>query len=330
MAPPARRDVYFSSGDARCHAWLYLPEAPSADDGPPPVIVMAHGLGAIKALRLGAFAERFQEAGYACLVFDYRHFGDSDGEPRELLSIPRQREDWRAAVTCARSLPEVDGSRVVLWGTSFGGGHAIATAAADHSIAAAIAQCPFTDGIASARQISPRGSARLGVAGAGGHPDRRERRSDPTVTSETYLHRARDRRRLSSVVDGPVDGRAPSNADAVTVPEGGRGAAAVPPRGVVAVAAGVAGHSASHPAGHVGCADVDACVGDRRAAAVGRPAVGSWGVGETRGRNDEDGARRQDQEGLVHVRQLPMRSATTPPKGARARGFEATPALPSA
>ena len=161
----ARHDLYFTSGTDRCHAWLYLPKA-AADPGPPPVIVMAHGLGAVKVLRLSAFAERFQAAGYACLVFDYRHFGDSEGEPRELLSINRQREDWRAAVAHARTLSEVDPDRVVLWGTSFGGGHAIATAAADHSVAAAIAQCPFTDGLASARQISALGSARLGVAAA--------------------------------------------------------------------------------------------------------------------------------------------------------------------
>src|SRR6478735_2776181 len=111
----ARRELYFPSGTDRCHAWLYLPNA--GVGGLPPVIVMAHGLGAIKALRLSAFAERFQAAGYACLVFDYRHFGDSEGEPRELLSIDRQRDDWRAAVAHARTLPEVDADRVVLWGT---------------------------------------------------------------------------------------------------------------------------------------------------------------------------------------------------------------------
>lgn len=164
MPLPSRRDLYFPSSGARCHAWLYMPEAPSSGAAAPPVIVMAHGLGAIKTLRLGAFAERFQAAGYACLVFDYRHFGDSEGTPRELLSIRRQREDWQAAVRFARSLSEVDGDRVVLWGTSFGGGHAIATAAADGDVAAAIAQCPFTDGVASARQITPRGSARLAAA----------------------------------------------------------------------------------------------------------------------------------------------------------------------
>jgi hypothetical protein len=163
---PSRRDVHFLSGDDRCHAWLFLPPPSSPQVAPPPVIVMAHGLGAVKTLRLAAFAERFQAAGYACLVFDYRHFGDSDGEPRELLSIRRQREDWRAAVAFARTLPEVDGGRLVLWGTSFGGGHAIATAASDDGVAATIAQCPFTDGLASARQISPRGTLRLAAAAA--------------------------------------------------------------------------------------------------------------------------------------------------------------------
>lgn len=161
---PRREDVTFVSGDARCHAWLYLPVPVSPHSGAPPVIVMAHGLGAVKALRLSAFAERFQAAGYACVVFDYRHFGESEGEPRELLSIRRQREDWRAAVAFARTLPEVDGKRVILWGTSFGGGHVIATAAGDPDVVAAIAQCPFTDGLASARQISAAGSARLAAA----------------------------------------------------------------------------------------------------------------------------------------------------------------------
>jgi pimeloyl-ACP methyl ester carboxylesterase len=164
---PERRELRFTSGTDRCHAWLYMP--PPAEAGTPPVLVMAHGLGAVKELRLGAFAERFQAAGYACLVFDYRYFGDSDGEPRELLSIRRQREDWRAAVAFARSLPHIDHDRVVLWGTSFGGGHAIATAADDHAVVAAIAQCPFTDGLASARKISPRGTARLAAAAAKDH-----------------------------------------------------------------------------------------------------------------------------------------------------------------
>ncbi len=162
-----RSELYFQSGDARCHGWLYMPDGASSE-ARPPIIVMAHGLGAVKALRLSAFAERFQAKGYACLVFDYRHFGESEGEPRELLSLDRQREDWRAAVAFARSLSEVDTERVVVWGTSFGGGHAIVTAADDADIVAAIAQCPFTDGLASARQALAEWQCPAGCRGGEG------------------------------------------------------------------------------------------------------------------------------------------------------------------
>ena len=115
----------------------------------------------MKALRLDAFAERFRNAGYACLVFDYRHFGDSSGEPRELLAIDRQLEDWRAAVAFARCLPECDADRVILWGTSFAGGHVTITAADDPRIAAVIAQNPFTDGRASAMTLNVKSVARV-------------------------------------------------------------------------------------------------------------------------------------------------------------------------
>ncbi|MBC9250933.1 alpha/beta hydrolase [Pseudomonas alcaligenes] len=144
---PKRSDVRFPSADgASCGAWLYLPDATK----PAPIIVMGHGLGSVRTMRLEVYAERFQAAGYACLVFDYRHFGDSDGLPRQLLDVKKQLQDWKAAVAYARSLKEVDGNQVIIWGTSFGGGHVLATAADDPQISAVIAQCPFTDGPASA------------------------------------------------------------------------------------------------------------------------------------------------------------------------------------
>ncbi|MFI9374430.1 alpha/beta hydrolase [Streptomyces parvulus] len=146
-----RTDVTFASGSDFCHAWLYTPAAPEGDQAPTvrPIVVMAHGLGGVKEERLDAFADRFNAAGYLCLVFDYRHFGASGGEPRQLLDVNRQREDWRAAVAYARTLETADPERVVVWGTSFGGGHVIVTAAKDQRIAAAISQCPFTNGLAS-------------------------------------------------------------------------------------------------------------------------------------------------------------------------------------
>jgi fermentation-respiration switch protein FrsA (DUF1100 family) len=85
---------------------------------------MAHGFGAERTWRLPAFAERFAEHGLATLFFDYRSFGDSDGEPRNLVSPRRHVADWAAAVDHARSLSGVDGDRLALWGTSFWGGPA--------------------------------------------------------------------------------------------------------------------------------------------------------------------------------------------------------------
>ncbi len=153
-----REDVTFVSGGVVCAAWLYRPED---IDRAAPVVVMAHGLGGVREMRLDAFAERFAAAGYACLVFDYRHFGASEGEPRQLLSIRRQRQDWAAAVAFARTLPGLDPDRVVLWGTSFSGGHVLAVAAGDPRIAAVVSQCPFTDGLASSLAVPPLTSLRL-------------------------------------------------------------------------------------------------------------------------------------------------------------------------
>jgi len=138
-----------------------VPDGPGAA----PVIIMAHGLGAIRGMRLDTYAERFCAAGYACLVFDYRHFGDSDGAPRQLLDINRQLDDWAAAISFARNLDSIDHRRIILWGTSFGGGHVIIAAARDPQIAAVVSQCPFTDGPASVRTMPIRSAAALTVLG---------------------------------------------------------------------------------------------------------------------------------------------------------------------
>ena len=74
-----REDLTFPSGEDTCAAWLYRPDGA---EGPVPCIVMAHGFTATREDRLPAYAERFAAAGMAVLLFDYRHFGDSTGEPR--------------------------------------------------------------------------------------------------------------------------------------------------------------------------------------------------------------------------------------------------------
>jgi fermentation-respiration switch protein FrsA (DUF1100 family) len=156
-----RTDVVFSSGGVDCAAWLYQPDG----EGPHPMVVMAHGFSATRDQRLDAYAERFRTAGLGVLLFDYRHFGASGGEPRQLLDIGRQQADFRAAVAYARATDWVDSARVALFGSSFSGGHVLVVAARDAQIAAVVAQCPFTDGLASLPKLGVRNIVLATIAG---------------------------------------------------------------------------------------------------------------------------------------------------------------------
>jgi uncharacterized protein len=114
---------------------------------------MAHGFGGTKDSGLLPFAGAMAEAGLDVLLFDYRCFGESSGEPRQFAWPARHREDYRAAVDFARGLEGVDPERIVLWGTSWSGGHAVYVAAEDPRILAVISQSPDFDGISTLRNI---------------------------------------------------------------------------------------------------------------------------------------------------------------------------------
>jgi alpha-beta hydrolase superfamily lysophospholipase len=155
-----REDLEFDSGGDACAAWLY----PASGGGTAnPIVVMAHGLSGTRRDGLGPFAERFAAAGIAAMVFDHRGFGDSGGE-RDLFDPRRQLGDWRAAIAFARSLPGVDARRVATFGSSMGGGNALAAAAGDADVAAAISQVPFLDMVRQAHRSSPLVTARMLVA----------------------------------------------------------------------------------------------------------------------------------------------------------------------
>lgn len=156
-----RTETSFLSDGIRCAATVFRP---TAQDVPRPAIVMAHGFGTPRALRLYAYAEKFVAAGYVVMVFDYRHFGDSDGEPRQLLDVPRQLTDWRHAVEFTRTLDGVHSNRIVGWGTSFAGGHVLTLAGSGVRFAAVIAQVPHVDGIAAVRAVGFRHTLRVGPA----------------------------------------------------------------------------------------------------------------------------------------------------------------------
>jgi len=141
-AHPNRQDVSFQVAGVEVAAWLYLPDDLNTAV---PCIVMNHGFGATKEDALEPYAARFQEAGFAVLAYDYRHFGQSRGEPRQVFSMAKQLEDCRAAIRFVRDLKAIDADRIGIWGTSAGGGYGLILAAEDPRIACICAQCPALD-----------------------------------------------------------------------------------------------------------------------------------------------------------------------------------------
>ena len=144
---PSRYDyatvrLTFRSGGTRCVGRLYRPDRPSS----PPLVVLAGGPVASGGRPLAPYAERLAAAGYTAFYFDFRHTGDSDGDPRNLVSPARQRVDWAAALAGLRGRGDVATDRTVLWGIGLAGDGALATAADDPRIAGVVAQTPILSG----------------------------------------------------------------------------------------------------------------------------------------------------------------------------------------
>lgn len=130
-------DVTFFADGLKLSGTLRLPAGlPSGVR--PPVVVCLQGFSLTRTVWLPAFAERFVEAGYATFHLDYRGFGDSEGEPRCRLQPLRQADDVRAALSALETLPEVDASRVALFGISLGGSVALQVAGTDARVKAVI------------------------------------------------------------------------------------------------------------------------------------------------------------------------------------------------
>jgi dienelactone hydrolase len=135
-------ELTFPSGGESVAATLYRPQSGA---GTGTCVVMGHGFTLTRRDGIPAYAQRFVASGIAVLAFDYRHWGDSAGQPRRWVSIAHQLADWKAAVAYARQLEGVDPERIVVWGMSMGGGHAFITAAEDPRIAAFLGLLPTMD-----------------------------------------------------------------------------------------------------------------------------------------------------------------------------------------
>ena len=149
-----RSDIEIVSHGVRLAAWHYTAESDAwTTSAGRPVVVMAHGFGATKDAGLTPFAERFALAGAEVVVFDYRGFGTSAGAPRQHVDHRRHRDDYRSVVEHVRAMEGIDPDRVVLWGSSYSGGHVLPVAAGDRRIAGVISQGAAMDGLAAVLEI---------------------------------------------------------------------------------------------------------------------------------------------------------------------------------
>jgi pimeloyl-ACP methyl ester carboxylesterase len=139
-----RIDCDFISQGLKCSGWLCLPDGVSQ----PPVVVMAHGFSGLKEWLLD-YTAKFLQRGIAVYLFDYRCWNGSEGEPRQWTSVSGQLRDWQEAIAHVRSLEEVKGSKLAIWGSSYSGGYVVKLAARDPQISAIIAQVPAVDAWAS-------------------------------------------------------------------------------------------------------------------------------------------------------------------------------------
>jgi dienelactone hydrolase len=153
LAQLAERKVDIYSEGVRMTGAVLYPQA--LEGNKLPAIILSHGWGGTAAM-LRPQAERFAQAGYFVLVFDYRGWGESDSrwvhdesgasdanarrELREVVDPLDQAADIFSAVHWVMGESMVDVNRVGLWGTSFSGGLMVYVAARDPRIKAVVSQ----------------------------------------------------------------------------------------------------------------------------------------------------------------------------------------------
>lgn len=162
FTPPG--DIDYRKADVmsegvRLTAELYSPK--SAAGKQLPTIIMSHGWGGTAAL-LRNQALDFAHAGYLVIAFDYRGWGASDSrvilttpapakkegnkftaevmEVREVVDPLEQTQDIFNVIHWAMAEPQVDKSRIGLWGSSYSGGHVVYVAARDPRVKCIVSQ----------------------------------------------------------------------------------------------------------------------------------------------------------------------------------------------
>ena len=112
---------------------LFTPED-FDENGHYPAVLVQGSFSSVKEQMAGTYAEKFAKQGFVALTFDYAHYGESGGEPRQLEVPDEKLADLQAAVTYLLDLPSVQNVEVV--GVCTSASNAVYLAAQDSRVKA--------------------------------------------------------------------------------------------------------------------------------------------------------------------------------------------------
>jgi uncharacterized protein len=101
-----------------------------------PAILVAGAITGVKEQVAGSYAERLAKSGFVTVALDHRHFGESEGEPRQHEDIAKKIEDFKNAVSFMCTLEDINREKIGACGISMGGGYVLQLAAFDRRIKA--------------------------------------------------------------------------------------------------------------------------------------------------------------------------------------------------
>jgi uncharacterized protein len=127
MDRPKKTHFAFQSDGERVVGNLFLPERSK----PVGVVVAVGPLTSVKEQAAGTYARAMAERGYAALAFDYRYFGESDGQPRQFENPEANIEDIRNAATALLTDDRLTGLPLFGLGVCFGAGPMVRAVAED-------------------------------------------------------------------------------------------------------------------------------------------------------------------------------------------------------
>jgi fermentation-respiration switch protein FrsA (DUF1100 family) len=137
------RKISFDRDGLRLVGNLFTPEG-FYETGRYPAVLVQGSFTSVKEMMPATYAQKLADQGFIALAFDYAHYGESGGEPRQLESPREKLRDLQAAVTYLTRLPYVQAVGMV--GICTSAGNALELVAVDPRVKALATVAAFLPG----------------------------------------------------------------------------------------------------------------------------------------------------------------------------------------